>query len=260
VPGATVRLSALVWEGGEPGFLLLHGAAGHAGEWSGVAAWLSPLGRVVALDLRGHGRSERHPGPTGLEALVADARATAASFDSAPIVLGQSLGGSIAIALAAHAPELVRALVVVEASPSADPSASRAVRSWLDSWPVPFASGAEAAEFFGGHTRGAAWAAGLEETEAGRIPRFDPDVVEDVTRAVAGVDLWSDWRRVACPVLVVRGGRGDVTAAETEQMTAANPRAVALRVEGAGHDVHLDEPNDFRAAVEPLARSLLGSE
>ncbi|TPN30205.1 alpha/beta fold hydrolase [Mesorhizobium sp. B2-3-3] len=45
---------------GEP-VVLLHGLAGHAGEWEVVASRLIARYRVVAVDQRGHGASERHP-------------------------------------------------------------------------------------------------------------------------------------------------------------------------------------------------------
>jgi pimeloyl-ACP methyl ester carboxylesterase len=253
VPGISARLSALRWDGGEPGFLLLHGAAGHAGEWREVGSWLARLGRVIALDLRGHGESERRPEAARLQGLLEDARVAATLFDRATVVVGQSLGGAVAIALAARAPEHVRAAVIVEASPSRDLGAAREVREWLDSWPLPFADSDEAERFFRGGQRGRAWADGLAETPAGLVPRFDPAVVEELVRAVTTVNLWDDWRRIACPVLVVRGGEGSLEPAEAERMAGANRRASVVTVESAGHDVHLDDPEAFRAAVEPFA-------
>jgi pimeloyl-ACP methyl ester carboxylesterase len=53
--------------------LLLHGLAGYAGEWAETAGWLSERARVVALDARGHGSSERFPADVSRAAHVADA-------------------------------------------------------------------------------------------------------------------------------------------------------------------------------------------
>jgi pimeloyl-ACP methyl ester carboxylesterase len=208
------------------------------------------LGCVVALDLRGHGSSELRPADLSLDSFVADAVAAATEFGSAPILVGQSLGGSIAISMAGRAPEAVRGLVVVEASPTADPDAARVVRRWLDSWPTPFPSRADAEAFFGGGSAGAAWAAGLAETEDGLRPRFERDVVEHAVREIAAIDLWEEWRRIECPTIVVRGGRGDLARAEADHMVAENRNAQLVEVEAAGHDVHLDQPASFRAALE----------
>lgn len=212
---------------------------------------------MLALDLRGHGRSERRPASLELDALVEDAGAAAATFELAPVVVGQSLGGAIAIALAAWAPELVHAAVVVEASPSRDPCAAREVREWLDSWPAPFKGREDAERFFGGGACGAAWADGLEETPRGLVSRFDPDVVEELVRAVTKIDLWEDWQRIECPILVVRGGRGSLTTAEAKRMAEANPRAWVAAVEAAGHDLHLDDPSGFGTVVEPFLAEVL---
>lgn len=56
---------------GEP-VVLLHGLAGHAGEWEVVASRLIARYRVVAVDQRGHGASERHPQDVSRAAYVAD--------------------------------------------------------------------------------------------------------------------------------------------------------------------------------------------
>jgi pimeloyl-ACP methyl ester carboxylesterase len=56
---------------GDPA-LLLHGLAGHGEEWAATAAWLRRDRRVLALDRRGHGHSEREPRDVSPEALVAD--------------------------------------------------------------------------------------------------------------------------------------------------------------------------------------------
>ena len=55
-----LKLHYLDW-GGDPDkhtFVLLHGGAAHVHWWDGVAPLLTPYGRVIALDFRGHGRSQ----------------------------------------------------------------------------------------------------------------------------------------------------------------------------------------------------------
>jgi pimeloyl-ACP methyl ester carboxylesterase len=68
-----VRLAGLDWGGDGPPALLLHGLAGYAGEWADTARWLTARCRVVALDARGHGDSERAPDDVSRAAHVADA-------------------------------------------------------------------------------------------------------------------------------------------------------------------------------------------
>src|SRR3989440_1690590 len=158
-----VRLACRDHGGNGPTAVLAHGLAGHAGEWDGTAAWLGAAHRVVAPDARGHGRSERRPGDLSRAACVDDLAHWIELLDLAPaLVIGQSLGGHTAFLLAARRPELVRALVVAEAAPDADPGAPASVAGWLRSWPVPFAGRDDALAFFGDTTWGRAWADGLE--------------------------------------------------------------------------------------------------
>src|SRR4051794_3419557 len=115
---AGVRLAGLDFGGEGPPVLLLHGLAGYAGEWAETAGWLTERCRVVALDARGHGRSERFPADVSRAAHVADAAFAIERLALAPVVaVGQSLGGQTALLLAAERPDLVRGLVVADASP-----------------------------------------------------------------------------------------------------------------------------------------------
>jgi pimeloyl-ACP methyl ester carboxylesterase len=253
-----VRLACLDHGGEGPPALLVHGMAGHAGEWDGTAAWLSPSHRVVAPDARGHGRSERRPGDLSRAAFVDDLAYWIELLGLAPaVVIGQSLGAHTAFLLAARRPELVRAVVVAEAAPEPDPDAPASVEAWLRSWPLPFASHEDALAFFGDTTWGRAWAGGLERRDDGLGPAFDVDVM------VAALDeaersFWDEWRRVRCPALVVRADDDGIPEALVERMVTDAPQATAAVVPGAGHDLHLHQPDAWRAAVEPFLRTTRG--
>lgn len=171
-------------------------------------------------------------------------------------MIGQSLGGSVAIALGSRHPSAVRALVLVEASPSAEPNAASEVRRWLDGWPSPFPSRESAALWFGGGEAGRAWADGLLEASEGYVAAFEPAEVEAAVQAVTSVDLWPAWRELSCPALAVRGSGGWLSAYETRLMAAANRRASVVVVEGAGHDVHLDRPRQLASAVRSFVEGL----
>ncbi|MFC4328423.1 alpha/beta fold hydrolase [Streptomyces andamanensis] len=232
-----------------PPVLLLHGLAGHRGEWDDLAARLRADGhRVVAYDARGHGGSTRRPGDVTREAHVADAAALADELALAPaVVVGQSFGGHTALLLAAARPDLVRSLVLVEAGPSiAPPDLPARIGAWLDSWPVPFPT-AEAAARFLGHE---AWARGLEQRADGWWPRTDKDVIVSTIAELTRRDHWREWQAITCPVLVVRGTDGTMREAESTGMHARRPAATRLlTLPAAGHDVHLDQPEALYEAV-----------
>jgi len=125
-------LSALVWGDGDPEVVLLHGGAQNAHTWDTVAM---ALGRpLVAIDLPGHGHSGGGMrGPLVLSDNAADvAKATAALAPNARGIVGMSLGGATALALFAVAPELVRALVLVDITPGVTKDKARAITSFID--------------------------------------------------------------------------------------------------------------------------------
>lgn len=247
-----VALAGLDFAGAGSPVLFLHGLAGYAGEWHMTADWLAGRNRVIAIDGRGHGRSERRPEDVSIEAHAADAAHVIEELELDPvIVVGQSLGGLTAIMLAATRPDLVRAVVVVDADPAAGEDRTvNEVEASLRRWPVPFASVLEAARYFGGSPgSAAAWANGLERREDGWWPRFEFDVMKRTLSEALARSYWREWERIRSPVLIVRAGDGDVAPEAAAEMTARLESSRLIEVPGAGHDLHLDSPDEWRAVL-----------
>ncbi|WP_217210634.1 alpha/beta fold hydrolase [Streptomyces sp. AC550_RSS872] len=252
-----VRISCRDWGGSGLPVVLLHGLAGHAGEWDAIARDLSPRYRVVAVDQRGHGASERRPRDVSRAAYVADTVAVLEQLSlRQPVLVGQSLGGHTAMLAAAAYPGLFRALVMVEAGPGGpNRDVQTEIGGWLDSWPRPFPSREAAVEFLGGGPVGEGWAAGLVEQDGGWWPRFDRDVMVESLAEIAQRSFWDEWLRVACPALAVLGQSGIISSGEIDEMLRQRPETVALSVPGTGHDVHLERPDVLRHVL----RGLLGN-
>lgn len=137
---------------GAPGVLLLHGLMGRASHWASTARWLAEKHRAVAIDQRGHGRSDKPAeGPFTREVYVADAEAAVEQLGLGPVTLiGHSMGALTAWQLAAKRPDLVRALVICDMRASALGAASqREWEDWFKAWPVPFATLADVRKWFG---------------------------------------------------------------------------------------------------------------
>ena len=132
VPVAAGVVSALRWGDGLPEVVLLHGAALNAHTWDRT---LLALGRpALAIDLPGHGRSTWRDDFDYGAATTARAIATVLD-DQVPgvpqVVVGHSLGGLTAIALAQAHPDLVRALVIVDITPGLREGDARQVGDFL---------------------------------------------------------------------------------------------------------------------------------
>lgn len=238
---------------GGPGvpLVLLHGLAGHCGEWDPLAEMLSPHYRVVAVDQRGHGQSERRPSDVSRAAYVEDVVSIAGELGLArPVLVGQSLGGHTAMLTAATHPELVRALVLIEAGPGGpEPETPSKIGAWLDSWPNPFPTREDAVAFFGGATLGQGWADGLEEHHDGWRPRFERDVMVDALSENAERSYWPEWARIHCPILLVLARSSIITPPDVDRMLGRQPDIRAMSVRGTGHDLHLEQPGALHSAI-----------
>lgn len=107
------------FSGEDPCVVILHGLFGSSSNWISVARALSPENRVITLDLRNHGQSFHHPEHT-VEAMASDV----AEFLSEkqihnPVILGHSMGGIVAMHMAAHHLSVFHGLIVVDIAPRA---------------------------------------------------------------------------------------------------------------------------------------------
>jgi pimeloyl-ACP methyl ester carboxylesterase len=100
----------LTGESGQP-LVMVHGSWVDHHDWDAVVPLLSRSYRVLTYDRRGHSRSERPTGGDSIHDDVADLAALIDELDLAPAhIVGNSLGGSIALQLAMERPEMVRSL------------------------------------------------------------------------------------------------------------------------------------------------------
>jgi len=266
-----VRASQLIVERGDvslacidsgpadcPSVLLLHGLAGHMGEWLVAAASLERSYRVARFDQRGHGASTRAPSDLSRAAFVADTIAVIEKLELAPVVLvGQSLGAHTAFLVAAERPDLVAGLLVAETSPERDPFARARLAVLLRAWPVPFTSRATALEFFGGDSLAATfWLDGLEERAGAWWPRFECQVVLGALREVTERSFWSEWERVRAPTLIVRGEAGSLDGQVAKQMLERGAVTELVEIAGGGHDIHLEQPQSWLGAVHWLIETI----
>jgi pimeloyl-ACP methyl ester carboxylesterase len=113
------RVHYRVWEGPGTGptFVCVHGLGGSHVNWAGVADGLARRGRVLAMDLAGFGLTPPAGRGTGVGANWRVLHGFLDALDLPSVVLvGNSMGGMLSLIQAAHAPEKVEALVLVDAA------------------------------------------------------------------------------------------------------------------------------------------------
>jgi pimeloyl-ACP methyl ester carboxylesterase len=198
--------------------LMLHGLGSSGASWRHVAPALGERFRVIAPDARGHGDSEwtRDYSPE----LMAD---DVAGFLEqigvlAAIMVGHSMGGVVAYAVAATRPELVR-LLVLEEMPPPDPANP----------PRPYPRHSDSNS---DHD----WRAVV----ALRRWRNHPPN-----------GWWEMADRIGSRTLVISAQHSDLPAARMEELAERIPRGSFVSVD-AGHSVHEERPSEFLRPVEPF--------
>lgn len=144
VRGDGVDLCAFTWEGVGPPVLLAHATGFHARTWDAVARRL-PGRHVVALDLRGHGRSEKPDEPYTWDRFGADLAAVVDALDLRDVIgVGHSMGGHSLVDAARRDASRFAALVLVDPTISPPPPGERrpggvaeAVARRRNSWTSP---------------------------------------------------------------------------------------------------------------------------
>ncbi|MER5636170.1 alpha/beta hydrolase [Kitasatospora sp. NPDC002227] len=236
------RLSYLDFGGPGTPLLALHGHYNEASAFGPLAEAVAPRWRVIALDQRGHGESDR-AGSYGRDDYVADIAAFHQHLGIGPVaVLGHSLGGVNAYQYAARHSARVTALIVEDIGAVVDVDSAFAERlpSRAPSRQALAAGIGPAAEYL---------ACSFRRSPDGWGFSFDLGDTVASQQALNG-DHWGDWTAVTCPALLVRGTHSDVlTAGHAHEMTARRDGGARLVELEAGHVVHHDAPARFAAAV-----------
>ncbi|MFD9816459.1 alpha/beta fold hydrolase [Streptomyces sp. NPDC059080] len=258
-------------EGGErrPGVLLLHGLMGRASHWADTARWLGARYRAIALDQRGHGRSEKPAdGTFDRAAYVEDAIAAIEQLGLAPVtVIGHAMGALTAWQLAARRPDLVGALVICDMRASALGAASQHEwAEWFATWPLPFATLADVRRWFGEEdpslerprpARGAFFAEVMAERADGWRPVFSRRQMLTARETWVTDAHWEALAEVRCPALVVRGQDGELGRAEAQEMVRVLPGGSYAEIPDAGHLLPWEHPDAWQRAVEPFLRAAI---
>lgn len=256
------KVSTLVWGSEPPDLVLLHGGAQNAHTWDTVALALErPL---VAVDLPGHGHSDhRDDGPFGPRQNAVDvAVALRTLAPDAGMVVGMSLGGLTAIALATHAPELVRRLVLVDVTPGVDRDKAAPIAQFI-AGPDSFESFDEilqrTIEFNPTRTESSLRRGVLHnaiERDDGRwVWRYQrPRILEDTEMEIPAdfATLWDDIGEIKVPLMLVRGAATGtvVDDADEAELRRRKPDARVEMVEGAGHSIQGDKPLELARLLE----------
>lgn len=235
--------------------LLLHPIGLDRRFWARMTAALGDELALCAVDLPGHGASPIPDGPVRIETLAAEIEDRMRRDGLGPaIVVGCSMGGMIAQALAARAPGLVRGLVLANTNFTQTEQGRAAMRqraadarqgmdavadTCLDRWFTPGVAPAD--------PEGMAL---IREM----LLNGDSEVHAQCWEAIGDLDLTDALPNITVPSLVVAGGNDrSIPAEKSRALAALLPGATLVTIEDAGHLSPFERPADFAGLLRNFA-------
>jgi len=237
--------------------ICLHGLTRNARDFDALAPWIAARGRrVLAVDVRGRGLSDRDPSASyWLPTYADDIRRLAEALGTArAIFIGTSMGGLITMELAGIAPQLVVAAVINDIGPAPAPEGLARIASYVGKTPM-FDAWEEAALYLQRqneaalpHYRAADWrrmAERMFREKDGRVEAdYDPAIATAFATAPLLRDPWDRWNGLCSgrPLLLLRGALSDLLSpGDATRMIAAHEKARLREIPNVGHAPMLDE-------------------
>ncbi|WP_426183842.1 alpha/beta fold hydrolase [Microbacterium sp. TWP3-1-2b2] len=269
------ELSALRFGDALPVITLLHGAGLNAHTWDTTALLLQQP--VLAIDLAGHGdsswRTDLDYSPRTLAADVIDALET---WSVEPqILVGHSLGGLTAAAVASARPDLVRELITVDITPGIDTSAGPAALRQFYEGPTDFASRDELVDramsfglggsradtergvFFNSRIRAdgrVEWKHHFAHLAAQVFAPTADDAERGMPTPILHSTGWDDLAQTEAPITLVRAVSGFVSEADGDELLRRVPTARVIAMD-ASHNVQETAPGELADLIRAAAHS-----
>jgi pimeloyl-ACP methyl ester carboxylesterase len=267
-------------EFGDP-LLMLHGVTAR---WQSCFPLLPSLisrWHIFAPDFRGHGKSGRVAGTYKISSYVRDIKCFVQQVIQKPVVIfGHSLGGRVALSLAIELPAIVRALIIADTPLSnkslvdqadffktfgywhklalSDMSLDEMVAALAA---IPVAPDDPQSYLTFGQIPG--WDQAYLRFTARHLRMVDPEILTDMEKGLAGLpnqmEALDILPKVICPTLFLQGNPelgGLLKEEDVMQALSTMPAAFRVRIDRAGHDIHLDDSEAAQRAVMLFLESI----
>ena len=255
-----VQLAAATMGSGDP-VIVLHGFTGSAEAMAPLTDRLDGW-RRIAVDLVGHGRSPSpdYLAPYSVEAMAGAVGLLAAGVPDGPChVIGYSMGGRVALALAAAHPQACRSLTLISATAGLADESERVRRRHADAALADRLASHGIARFVEDWLAQPMWDTlraklSRAEWEASIRQRLgcDPEGLAKSLRAGGTGSMVPLWERLAdldVPTLIVCGELDAKFVAIGQEMNDLLPASKLVVLAGAGHAAHLEDPDGCAAAI-----------
>jgi len=237
--------------GDGPPLFLIHGLGSSSRDWEKQVPVFASEYQVITLDLRGHGQSDKPPGPYSIRMFAEDTSTLIKELNVEPLhIAGISMGGMVAFELAVHFPELVRSLVIVNSYPEMRVETfSEHLQVWRRFLFLELLGMRGTGVMLGRHLFPKPEQGNLRALFVARWAENDKRAYRESLRAILNWDVEAHLGEITCPVLVVASDQDYMPLTEKEAYTAKMPDARLVVIEDARHAVTAERPEQFNAVL-----------
>ena len=264
--GDGIHIQLAVWEGKGKTILCVHGLTANCRCWDLIASELSPEYRVIAMDLRGRGLSDKPDTGYAVMDHMGDILALLDEQGIASVtLLGHSLGAYISLAFAARYPERVAGLILMDGGGNLEQDRwnrlAQAIAPSLDrlgqSYPSfeDYAAALTTVPFLQPWltTLGEFFRYEIENAQGGIGSMFHLANIQEEISHIHNLDVSRLYPCITCPVLVLRATDGIFTPDDVmlprktaDQMAQEIPNALVVDIKGTNHFSILFQPSQIR--------------
>jgi pimeloyl-ACP methyl ester carboxylesterase len=264
--GNGVKIQLALWKGKGKEILCIHGLTANCRFWDCLASGLSPHHKIVAMDLRGRGLSDKPPTGYSIDYHCKDVLAVMDDLGlKRPVLMGHSLGAFISLVFAARYPKRVDRLILLDGggklSKDQMDKVFVGIKPSLDRLGKIFPSFKSYLSLIKQAPFMHPWNSYLEtyfryeveKVSGGVRSRVDPQHIEEESANLRKVDTVQFYSKVLSPTLILRATKGmlakdDLVLPENvaERMVRKIPNAKKVDVKGANHYSILFQPNKRR--------------
>jgi 3-oxoadipate enol-lactonase len=238
--------------------ILIHGLGSSTKDWEYQIPELQKEFRVIAVDVRGHGRSGKPVQSYSIPAFADDIFALIEHLQlHKPHIVGISMGGMIAFQLAVDHPGLLGSLTIVNSGPEVKP---RSVKQWLEVLKRKLFSRILSLEQIGKALGGLLFPRPEQAHLRQKIEeRWQLNNKRAYLASLEAIIGWSVRERIStilCPTLVISADKDYTPVADKEAYVAQMPHAKLLVIEQSRHATPLDQPERFNQALVNFLNSI----
>ena len=253
MPDTKVNGISLHYEslGQGPPLLFIHGLGSSLRDWELQVEAFADQFRVITLDLRGHGKSDKPRGPYTIELFAHDVESFLKKTIKKPThVVGLSMGGAVAFQLALSHPHLMRSMVITNMGAMMPVQTFAQKRFYYARlFTAAILGPREVGKHIARHVFPGPAMGPLRECMERRWSENPRRPYLSSLRALKNWDVMERLREITCPTLILHAEHDYTPLDHKKEVAARMQKATLMTLPGAHHVVNIEQPDAFNSLV-----------